>query len=199
MYVVSSLDVSPEMEQKLIRTSIYVVCGLRQALLGRPAIEALKVVSLVAPVQEGDILKKFPELFKGLGRLKDNYVIKLQEGAIPFALSILRRGPIPLLPKVKEELQRMENLGVIRKINKPTEWYAGMVVVPKEDGRIRICVNRICHERNILLSVEQTLAQIGGAKHFSKLDANSGFWQIELDPETAKLTTFITPVGRFCF
>ena len=37
------------------------------------------------------------------------------------------------------------------------------------------------------------------AKHFSKLNANSGFWQMELDPETAKVTTFITPVGRFCF
>ena len=47
---------------------------LHEALLGRPAIEALKVVSLVAPVQEGNILKKFPELFKGLGKLKDNYL-----------------------------------------------------------------------------------------------------------------------------
>ena len=45
---------------------------LHQALLGRPAIEALKVVSLVAPVQGGDILKMFPELFKGIGKLKDN-------------------------------------------------------------------------------------------------------------------------------
>ena len=57
----------------------------------------------------------------------------------------------------------------------------------------------VCHERHILPLVEQTLAQIGGAKHFSKLDANSGFWQMELDPETAKLTTFIMLVGRFCF
>ena len=34
--------------------------------LGKPAIEALKVVSLAAPVQEGDtFLKNFPELLKG--------------------------------------------------------------------------------------------------------------------------------------
>ena len=31
------------------------------------------------------------------------------------------------------------------------------------------------------------------------MDANSGFWQIKLAPESAKLTTFITPYGRFCF
>ena len=38
---------------------IYVVSKFHQALLGRPAIEALKVVSVVAPVQERDTLKKF--------------------------------------------------------------------------------------------------------------------------------------------
>ena len=96
----------------------------------------------------------------------------------------------------------MENLGVISKINEPTDLYAGMVVVPKEDGGVRICVDltqSVCREGHILPLVEQTLAQIGGAGHFSKLDANLVFCQIELDPETAKLITFITPVGRFCF
>ena len=32
-------------------------------------------------------------------------------------------------------------LGVIRKISEPTEWCAGMVVVPKKLGAIRICVD----------------------------------------------------------
>ena len=38
-------------------------------------------------------------------------------------------------------------------------------------------------DRHFLPSVEQSLAQLGDAKVFSKLDANSGFWQIKLDPE----------------
>ena len=41
------------------------------------------------------------------------------------------------------------------------------------------------------------MGQVGDAKIFSKLDTNSGFWQIELAPESAKLTTFITPFGRY--
>ena len=45
---------------------------LHHTPLGQPAIESLKVVTLVVPVQEGNILKRFPELFKGLGKLKDN-------------------------------------------------------------------------------------------------------------------------------
>ena len=99
----------------------------------------------------------------------------------------------------------MEEMGVISKVEEPTEWCAGMVVVPKPNGKVRICVDltklneSVCRERHILPSVEQTLSQISGAKIFSKLDANSGFWQIELAKESAKLTTFITPFGRFCF
>ena len=43
------------------------------------------------------------------------------------------------------------------------------------------------------------LAQLAGAKVFSKLDANSGFWQIPLSQSSRLLTTFITPMGRYCF
>ena len=80
-----------------------------------------------------------------------------------------------------------------------------MVVVSKPNGTIRICVDltklnqHVCREHHILPSVEQVLAQIVNAKVFWKLDDNSGFWQIELDLESAKLTTFIIPYGRFCF
>ena len=182
---------------------IYVVCGLCKALLGRPAIEALRVIQQVEPVQAHNIVKLFPELFQGLGRLKDSYKIQLLSEAKPFALTTPRRVAVPLLPKVKAELERMEKLGVISKVTTPTEWCAGMVVVPKPNGTVRICVDltklnqSVCRECHILPSVEQVLAQIGNAKVFSKLDANSGFWQIELAPESAKLTTFITPYGRF--
>ena len=34
---------------------------------------------------------------------------------------------------------------------------------------------------------------------FSRLDANSGFWQIPLSDHSRLLTTFITPFGRFCY
>ena len=43
------------------------------------------------------------------------------------------------------------------------------------------------------------MAQLARVKVFSKLNANSGFWQILLSPQSAKLTTFITPYGRYCF
>jgi len=109
------------------------------------------------------------------------------------------------MPKVKKELERMETMGVITRVQEPTEWCAGMVVVPKPNGSVRICVDLtklnqdVCRERHNLPSVDHTLARLNGATIFSKLDANLGFWQIKLAKESALLTTFITPFGRFCF
>ena len=64
----------------------------------------------------------------------------------------------------------MEKLGVIVKVQQPTDWCAGMVIVPKRNGTIRICVDltklnaSVCRERHILPSVEETLALLGDAK-----------------------------------
>ena len=152
-----------------------------------------------------DPKEQFPSLFKGLEKLEQPYTIQLQKDAKPFALSTPRRVAIPLLQPVQQELECMERIVVIVRVNQPTEWCAGMVMVRKASGKVRICVDltklneSVQRERHPLPAVEQTLAQLAGAKFFSKLDANSGFWQVSLDPASSLLTTFITPFGRYCF
>ena len=138
------------------------------------------------------ITRGFPELFQGLGKMEGEYSIKLKENSQPYALSTCRRVPIPLMKAVKTELTRMEKAGVISRVTEPSDWCAGMVVVPKKIIQFKLnkCVKRT------LPAVEQVLAQLAEA---SKLDANSGFWQIPLSAKSAPLTTFITPFGRFCF
>ena len=206
-----ALDVCGQFTRQLQRNStsttqeIYVIRGLHTPLLGKPAIEALQLLTFLNGIKLDDIIRQFPTLFNGLGRLKDSYKIKLKAGATPYALSVPRRVAVPLLPKVKLEIERMVRMGVITEVTEPTEWCAGMVVVPKPNGKVRICVDltklnaNVCRERHVLPSVETTLAQLGGAKYFTKLDANSGFWQIEMEPESSKLTTFITTFGRYKF
>lgn len=112
---------------------------------------------------------------------------------------------MPLMCKVREELQRMERIGVISRTEEPTDRCSRMVVVPKKNGGVCLCVDLIklnkvvCREKYVLSLVEQSLGLLAGAKVFSKLDANTGFWQIPLTKETAKYTAFITPFGRFYF
>ena len=99
----------------------------------------------------------------------------------------------------------MKSFGVIEKVEEYREWCAGMVVAPKTNGDVRICVdltklNKSVKRENFPLPrVEEILVTLEGSRVFSKMDANSGFWQIELEEESRRYTTFITPFGRFQF
>ena len=57
----------------------------------------------------------------------------------------------------------------------------------------------VTRERYQLPTAEEIFARLKGAKYFSTLDACSGFWQIPLSEDSSKLTTFLTPHGRFQF
>lgn len=193
--------------KKKTEQDVFVVKDLVMPLLGLPAIQSLPLLQQIAAVQASDekFKKMFPKVFSGLGKLEGSYKIELAQGAVPYALSAPRRVALPLIDKVKSELQRMEEMGVIRKIQEPTEWCSGMVVAPKPNGKIRICSDltrlnmSVRRERHILPAVDDTLAKLDGAVVFSKLDATAGFWQIPLHEESQPLTTFITPYGRYCY
>ena len=187
--------------------NIFVVEKLKHNLLGLPTIKDLNLLVMAnhMSLSHAEIINKFPSVFTGLGSLSEEFEIQLKHDAKPFALYTPRKVPYPLRSKVKDELDRMEAMGVISKVETPTPWCAGMVVVPKKDGKVRICVDlkplnaSVKRETHPLPKVDDTLAQLSGAKIFSKLDANSGFWQIPLAKQSRHLTTFITPFGRFCF
>ena len=209
LHVIGQFNATLKHRGGVTSEEVYVVRGLQTPLIGLPAIKSLGLVVRVCATESGDyatrILNSYPDLFTGLGTLGEEYKICLRPHAQPFALYTPRRVALPLMNAVKEELERMVELGVIRPVQEATEWCAGMVVVPKADGKIRICVDftklneSVCRELHMLPCVEQILAQLSGAKMFSKLDANSGFWQIKLSESSSPLTTFITPFGRFCF
>ena len=207
----------------VVDEDIYVISGQRRSLLSRRACDTMNLVKLVAvdSVETADYYKdNNQKLFGGLGRMSGgDYSIQLREDAVPFALSTPRRVSIPLMDVVKRELQqRMEDLQVIRRVDTPSDWCAGMVVVAKprvvastvegeekETHKVRIWVDltklneSVMREKHDLPSVDQTLGRLAGANMFTKLDANSGFWQIPLAPTSQELTTFITPFGRYCF
>ena len=66
---------------------------------------------------------------------------KLKEGATPFALRGSRPVAVPLLPLLRTELDLLEAQDIIRKVVEPTEWVHQIVLVPKKDGGIRLCVD----------------------------------------------------------
>ncbi|XP_072142128.1 uncharacterized protein [Dermacentor andersoni] len=155
---------------------LYVIQSPTVPLLGLPALQALQVVRFLDQLKTSKAALP-AELFNGLGTLKDEYNIRLKPDAVPFSLSVPRRISIPLLKIVRRELDKLESAGVIHRVDKPTPWCSGLVVVRKGNGSYRLCVDLtqlnkvILRERHILPTVEQVLGLLGDATVFSKLDA----------------------------
>ena len=196
---------------RTVRTTqqdVYIVKGLKCNLLGLPAIQALQLAARLDTMEQSfreRIISEYPGIFHGLGTLGESYEIDIDREAKLYAIFSPRRVPYLFQDKVKEELSRMESLGVISRVEKSTEWCAGMVAVAKRSGGVRICVDlkplneSVRRQPHPLPTVEGILSQLSGAKVFSKLDANSGFWKIPLNPSSRPLITFLTPFGHHYF
>ena len=143
LLVIGQFTGSLTYKQANCQQEIFVVNGLQSNLLGLPAIKALGLITRLetTTLSESNVKQSYPSLFKGLGTLGGEYVIKLKQGAAPYALHTACRVPIPLRKKVEEELLRMQTIGVISPVDDPSPWCAGMVVVPKSSGSVRICVD----------------------------------------------------------
>ena len=144
--------------------------------------------------------------FEGLGQVKGRSVyIDTEEDGTPFHILAPRKVTIPLLEPLMTELDRMLEMGVIKKIEAPTDWCHPIVEEIKPKGKIRLCIdltklNAVTNrELYQLEGTVETLAKIGEIyKVMSKLDASSGYWQMTLDEESQRKCAFITPFGRFC-
>jgi hypothetical protein len=153
--------------------------------------------------EQQDILNNYPDLFEGLGCLPVEHHIELNETIEP-VIHPPRRVPEAIRSRVTKELHRMEEEGVIEKVDQPTDWVNSMVTVIKPH-KTRICLDprnlneAIKREHFPLPTIEEVTARMPNAKVFSVLDAKSGFWQIPLDEASSLLCTFNTPHGRYKF
>ena len=63
--------------------------------------------------------------------MSEPYRIQLKSDAQPYAVYAPRRIPFLLLPKVKDDINRLLSLSVIEQVDEPTQWCAPFVVAPK--------------------------------------------------------------------
>ena len=78
-----------------------------------------------------------------------------------------------------------------------------VVVVPKQNNNIRLCVDMrvantaIKRTRHPIPTLESVSMELNGASFFSKLDLCQAYHQLELSPEFRHITTFCTHLGLF--
>ena len=106
---------------------IYVVDNLTQPLLGKPAILKLGLIRFIEAVTEeatSPWVNKYASLFEGLGCFKTKATVRTKSSVEPFALPVPRRVPAARREPLRLELDRMVKLGVIEKVERPTDWCA---------------------------------------------------------------------------
>lgn len=110
-----------------------------------------------------------------------------------------------LQSKIRTEIDRMINRGIIRKIN-DSEWLNPVVPVTKPDGSIRLCLNAkklnaiTKKNRHNPTNIERIFARLPKARYFSSIDLKDAFYQIPLAKEDQQKTAFsIHGLGMFCY
>ena len=189
-----------------------VVKGRGKCILGKESAIKLNVLR-VGPPQvctietqgvKTDIINSYPKLFVGIGKYKDYEMnIHVDKSVKPIAQP-LRRVPFGLQNKVNEKLDELLKNDIIEEVKSgPTEWVSPLVVVPKPNADVRICVDMrranvaIVRERHPIPTVEEILYKMNGSTVFSKVDLKWGFHQIVLNEQSRDITTFVTPRGLY--
>ena len=163
---------------------------------------ALNTAVAGQPLTKDIILEHYADLFTGVGRLEGEVHLEVDPTAKPVQMPP-RRLPVAIKDRVKQELDRMCANGIIEPVTEPSAWVSALVVVNKPDGSLRICVDpkflNPALKRSIYMmpTIEDILPQLNNAKVFSCADTKNGFNHLCLDTESAKLTTFETPFGRY--
>ena len=154
-------------------------------------------------MKQEDIFDKYKSCFEGLGKLKDFQLdIPIDQNVRPVAQP-MRRVPFSMRDKLEQKLNELVDLDVIERAEGPTPWISPVVVVPKPNGDIRLCVDMrqangaIVRERHPIPTVGEILHDLNGSTVFSKLDIKWAFHQVELSEASRPITTFATHKGLF--
>ena len=113
------------------------------------------------------------------------------------------RVPHAYRSKVQQELKDMLASGIIEPST--SEWGAPIVVVPKKNGSIRLCVdyrrlNSVSKaDAYPMPRIDELIDRLGRAKFISALDLTRGYWQVPVTKQAQEKTAFTSPFGLYQF
>ena len=207
--VKGAAEVTVKYNGQITMLPLIVTSGTGPSLLGRDWLSVLKldwkeifVVHSSRSVQA--VLDAHQEVFaEGLGTVKDvKAAIHVEPDATPRFYKA-RSLPLSLKKKVEQELERLQQQGVIEPVQL-SDWAAPVVPVIKEDGNVRLCgdykitVNKAAKLDHYLIpKIDDLFASLSGGKKFTKLDLSHAYIQVQLDEASRKYVTINTHKGLF--
>ena len=170
------------------------------------------------PLTQEKVETTYADVFQGLGKFPgEPYKLRLKPDAVP-AKHRPRKVPVHLQDAFHEEVERLVKIDVLEKVTEPTEWVNSFVIVEKVidssnahspnhviKKSIRLCIDpkdlneALEREPYYSRSIDELISMFAGAKVFTIVDMDKGYWQVVLHPESRKLTCMAFDIGRYQF
>ena len=159
------------------------------------------------PLTQDKVESTYADVFQGLGKFPgEPYKLRLKPDAVP-AKHRPRKVPVHLQDAFHEEVERLVKIDVLEKVTEPTEWVNSFVIVEKVidssnahspnhviKKSIRLCIDpkdlneALEREPYYSRTIDELISMFAGAKVFTIVDMDKGYWQVVLHPESRKLT-----------
>ena len=158
-----------------------------------------KMVALLTEYR--DVFAWSHEDMKGLDPKFYQHKINLATDAKPVQQRRYHMNP-NYVARVKEEMDKLLKAGFIRPVKQAT-WLSPIVVMPKKNGKIRVCVDyRKLNTVTItdafpLPFTDSVVDAVAGHDMYSFLDRFSGYNQVRMHPNDQEKTPFVTDWGVY--
>ena len=170
------------------------------------------------PLTQDKVESTYADVFQGLGKFPgEPYKLRLKPDAVP-AKHRPRKVPVHLQDAFHEEVERLAKIDVLEKVTEPTEWVNSFVIVEKVidssnahspnhviKKSIRLCIDpkdlneALEREPYYSRTIDELISMFAGAKVFTIVDMDKGYWQVVFHPESRKLTCMAFDIGRYQF
>ena len=159
------------------KAEVLIIKGRGMSLLGKitaTELGVLKVgINTAMVTSKADSLKQqHPEVSEGVGKLIS---LDIDPTVKPIAQPY-RKIPFNLRGKIRDKTAELLDMGIIEPVEGPAPWVNLVVIVPKNNGEIRLCVDMrqanqaIMQRQHPIPTVDEVSHTTNGSKVFSKLD-----------------------------
>ncbi|KAK9752035.1 Reverse transcriptase (RNA-dependent DNA polymerase) [Popillia japonica] len=209
------ITVNAELNGNTIKDDIYIVPKDYDAILGRVWIRKLYINLLhidqqnqrpsmesnaVSNINEVDeIITQYADIFEEKIGCVPNYKVnlKLREKAKPI-FHREREIPYALFSRVEKELDSLEEAGIMTKTD-TSDWGSPLVVIPKADGGVRLCVDYKVGINERLMDAHYPIRKtnLHNSRYFCRLDLYKAYLHLQVDDQSSEIQTISTHRGTY--
>lgn len=170
----------------------YVLQEGKHSLIGNSLAKSLGILKIGVDINLVEENKSVFPALKGI-----EVKINLDKEVAP-VFQPYRRVPLELEKKVAARVEELVQKDIIEKVDGHSSWASPLVVVPKTNGDIRLCVDMRRANKAVLVetfpfpNIEEMMVKLNGAQVFSKIDIKDAYYQVRLAEDSRDITTFIT-------